>query len=376
VGFKDLLNKGKCLVGLHQGEWRAAAPTDCTFIRVCTLCHIESRRVEHTWPEWAYAADESCDQVRVCSRCSSSESRVNHSWGEVAYIADDSCDRQQICNRCRATTPGEPLHVLDSWRYTAADTCHQLQTCSRCHFVGSTYRVEHSWTEWQHSNAHNGPVRVCRRCGDMQTQPASPPAPTAQRAAASPTAGGAKPAEMSRKDMFEALKGKMQMLADQNLALDRVLGSMTDSLNERLAEHESKPPDTEARPRPPVFTDDSVGDMLRRAGVDVEEDAAEPQRDARLIGHWQYTDIIPGGGMTTEIHLVLENDGSFRRYSTSWGPAGRTPSPEERGQWHVDAGYLVLHYDDDQESRRAYKFSQGQLLFPGSKWPLPWSRGR
>jgi hypothetical protein len=353
VGLKDLLNKGKCLVGLHQGEWRAASARECTFTRICDLCHIESRKVEHIWPEWSFTAQDSCDQARVCTRCASSETRVDHSWGPVAYVATDSCNRKQTCSRCKATIPGEPLHVLDSWKYTEADKCNQLQACSRCHYVGTTYRVEHSWAEWEHSNAHNALVRVCGRCGDLQVQPA--PSATPQREASSSAAGTARLAEMSRKEMFEALKGKMQTLADQTSAMDRVLGAMTDSVKERLA------------------------------GADVAEEVEKPKRDTRLVGHWLYDDILPGGGMSTQIHLFLADDGSFRRYSQSWGPAGEIRSPEERGEWHDERRpgpsdpanrNLVLSYDDDQESRNQYEFVRGELFFPGSKWSRTWSRGR
>ena len=166
------------------------------------------------------------------------------------------------------------------------------------------------------------------------------------------------------------------MLADQTSAMDRVLGAMTDSVKERLAGAESKPVEADVRAQPPEVTDDAVADLLRRAGVDVEEEVEKPRRDARLVGHWLYDDIMPGGGMSTQIHLVLADDGSFRRYSESWGPAGHLRSSEERGEWHDENGNLVLSYDDDQESRRPYEFVRGGLFFPGSKWPRTWSPAR
>ena len=215
MGLKDLVNKGRCLVGLHDGEWRVVAPRNCTFVRVCERCQLESRRVDHLWPQWTYRGDQACDQSRTCSRCSAEEQRLQHMWGVAAYVTAESCNRQHTCSRCAATSPADAQHQFDAWRFTGSNDCNQLQLCSRCHADGASRRVEHAWTDWQHSNTRNGLERVCRRCGDLQVQPSPPPLPPTRNEAGQPSPH---------------------------------------------------------RAAPPVFSDDDVTDLLRRAGAPEEED--------------------------------------------------------------------------------------------------------
>ena len=170
MGLKDLFNKGKCLIGLHAGEWELSSPTECSFARTCTRCGAEHHKVVHLWAEWGFIAEASCDELRTCGRCQVQEQRVNHAWGTPTYEADDSCKQYHVCNRCHAVQPTAARHVMDQWRYLHTDGCVQVQQCSRCRADGAIQRVEHRWGNWQYNPASNGPARVCRRCGELQTQ--------------------------------------------------------------------------------------------------------------------------------------------------------------------------------------------------------------
>ena len=182
MGLMDLVNKGKCLIGLHEGEWRAASPTVCTFTRRCVRCAAEHSRVDHPWADWGFLANDACDQGRGCPRCSLHEQRVVHAFGAPALDSATSCDRHEECQRCHERRAASPEHVMTTWRFASDNDCRQVQQCSRCSADGTVTRVQHGWADWQHSNAHNGAVRVCRRCGELQAQPVTAPAPAAHAA--------------------------------------------------------------------------------------------------------------------------------------------------------------------------------------------------
>jgi hypothetical protein len=171
MGLKELLDKGKCLVGLHKGEWKAPSPTSCTFERVCERCAARHTKTEHVFEVWSFVAADACDQTRHCSRCGMVETRITHEWSAAEYVADGRCEQHQLCTRCKSAKPAKVAHVMDRWRYIDSDGCTQLQQCSRCNADGTTRRAEHQWGEWQHSNTLNGPVRVCKRCGELESRP-------------------------------------------------------------------------------------------------------------------------------------------------------------------------------------------------------------
>lgn len=174
MGLKDLVNKGKCLIGLHEGAWTAASPTDCTFTRKCVRCAAVHTKVEHAWGDWRFLREGDCDEGRSCGRCSLHDERVTHSFGAATYLSDTSCERREECQRCHTHRVATTQHTMTNWRFVAADECRQLQQCSRCHADGTVTRTEHAWGDWQHSNALSGPVRVCRRCGELQSRPGAP----------------------------------------------------------------------------------------------------------------------------------------------------------------------------------------------------------
>lgn len=178
--LRDLLNKGKCFIGLHQGEWNLASPSECSFTRTCARCGVEQHRVEHMWGEWAFVTEASCDQLRTCQRCRVQEQRVTHAWGAPGYAGDGRCEQEQVCTRCSAVQPAPDKHVMDRWRYLDDGACTQVQQCSRCHSDGNKRRVEHRFGDWQYNATTNEPARVCLRCGEMQVKPLSEaPAPPA-----------------------------------------------------------------------------------------------------------------------------------------------------------------------------------------------------
>ena len=365
MGFKDLINKGKCLIGFHQGEWCAESPTSCTFTRVCERCGVENSKVEHTWTEWSFSADVSCQQSRTCNRCGLQEERLYHTWAEAIYKTKATCEQEQVCARCREARPAPVRHVMDRWRYIEADGCTQVQQCSRCQTDSVKHRVEHSWGDWQHSNTHNGPVRVCRRCGEMQLQE--------QPAAAQAPLPTVPPAGMSRKEMFEALKPKMQMLAEQQAAMEHVLGAMID----RLVKREETPDEDANSPTPPTVADDAVADLIAQDESTEGSGRSLREGDARLVGHWRCTPpALSSGGfsLSTDINLVLDAEGRFARWSHSIGPAGETRSEPEYGSWSSPNGRLVLSYDDGEESVRTYEVHSRELLFPKEGHQAYWKR--
>ena len=83
--FKNLLDKGKCTLGFHAGEWRYMNSDTCQQVQVCERCDTESYRTAHNWPEWNYRAEGDCTLIRVCERCREEESKVDHIWGDWQY---------------------------------------------------------------------------------------------------------------------------------------------------------------------------------------------------------------------------------------------------------------------------------------------------
>jgi hypothetical protein len=316
VGLKDLLNKGKCLIGLHQGEWLAASSTVCTFTRTCVRCAAQHSKIEHPWGDWDFVSDQRCDQRRTCSRCAQAEDRVTHSWNPAQYLKPDSCEQHQRCARCNVSQPAPVSHRFDAVRFVDADCCDRIQECSRCHADGKRLAADHSWTDWEHSNAQNAGVRVCKRCGNMQTRPLPNAVPA------------------------NGQTGVRQFAFDV-----------------------------------PVVTDDAVADMLKRAGVRTE---TATQLDTRLVGHWRHTEILGGGGMSmsTDTHLQLTANGEFERWSRSISSMGERRGPHYAGRWTTESDTLTLRYDDGDQWLRSYQVESAALLFPHEGVLRYWERVR
>ena len=132
MALKDWLDTGKCLLGLHQGDWRLEAPSGCALVQTCERCGAVNRRIEHSWLDWHYIAEQRCDLSRSCSRCAESEQRMEHQWGAWIYREDDSCEQGIRCERCSA------------W--------------------SDETRTAHDWEPWEYSERYRAPVHGCARC--------------------------------------------------------------------------------------------------------------------------------------------------------------------------------------------------------------------
>ena len=166
--FKKLLQKGKCLLGFHEGEWNYEQPAQCTQTRLCTLCQKRQERTHHIWAEWEFERERDCAQRRVCERCAESEERVTHNWAAPEFVEEGSCEQVRRCARCEAEEPTGASHQWGRWEYAIEDHCSEHQICERCGARSTHSRLEHCWSEWQESAHYGGAVRVCRRCGEME----------------------------------------------------------------------------------------------------------------------------------------------------------------------------------------------------------------
>ena len=327
--IKDLLNKGKCLIGLHEGEWKSVSPTECSFTRICMRCGAKQQKVEHVWADWVFVNESSCDQTRTCGRCKIEEQRVVHAWAAPTYNGEESCEQVQACARCRAVQAAPIKHVMNRWRYLGAEACMQIEQCSRCNADGIKQRAEHQWGDWQFNPETNQPVRVCARCGELQVK--STPEAAAPRATPP--------------------------------------GAMADS-----AERTANKPLV-----PPTVSDDEVADLVARAGA-AEAPAAQSrlQHDHRLVGHWRHTEPMSSGGFSrvTDTHLVLDEQGRFARWSHSASSFGETQTEPLEGTWQCREGTLVLTYGNGNESVLLYEVHAQDLLFPNGGYQKYWQRVR
>jgi hypothetical protein len=135
MALRDWLGTGKCLIGLHEGDWIRENPISCTLIQTCNRCHTPSRRVEHEWAEWSYRSDKDCRLERSCNRCGEKERRIEHRWG--------------------------------TWKYRSQAGCEQGIQCTRCGSWSEDSRVEHDWGEWQYDERYRAPLHTCCRCSTV-----------------------------------------------------------------------------------------------------------------------------------------------------------------------------------------------------------------
>jgi hypothetical protein len=319
--------------------------------------------VEHVWAGWLFANESLCDQTRTCERCKIEEQRLVHAWGATAYKSEESCEQVQTCARCHAVQAAPTKHVMNQWQYLDAEACTQIEHCSRCNTDGIKQRVEHQWGNWQLNPETNQPVRVCVRCGELHVKL------TPEAAAPRATPPGVSPAGKSRKELFDALKPKMQQLAEMQGAMSQALGAMANS-----AERTANEP-----PAPPNFSDDEVADLLARAGaIDVPPTQGRLEHDPLLVGHWRHTDVMSSGGfsLVTDTHLVLDGEGRFARWSHSASGMGETTSGRMEGAWQSRKQTLVLTTDDGNETVLSYEVHAQDLLFPNGGSQKYWQRVR
>jgi hypothetical protein len=140
--LKNLFNTGKCVVGVHKGDWFYDVAAQCLQVQICELCDAKSTRTEHVWPEWRFQSGNTCQRVRVCNRCGEVEQSVEHMWSHWEYVYENDCTQVQICGRCKEKSP----HT----------------------------RVYHDWREPSHREFDNMPVTACRRCLEILPEPNLP----------------------------------------------------------------------------------------------------------------------------------------------------------------------------------------------------------
>jgi hypothetical protein len=128
--FKNLINKGRCIVGAHKGEWFYDAPDQCTQIQICELCDIKSTREAHAWSAWHFQSHNTCDTVRECSRCEEVEYDVEHKWTRWEYVDSTNCIQAQICDRCKERS--EHTRVVHQWKEWEYHVLERTRTCRRC----------------------------------------------------------------------------------------------------------------------------------------------------------------------------------------------------------------------------------------------------
>ena len=165
--LKELFQKGKCKIGFHEGEWEYESLEKCLQFRICSICGKRSEKFSHVWDDWEYVYEDQCDQDRFCKRCGEKESRKEHSWGEWRYESG-SCRQFRICARCYERETGSSEHLWGQFEYIDSNICSQSQTCKRCGVTNN--RINHDWGDWVYSESKESPIRVCRRCGEMQTK--------------------------------------------------------------------------------------------------------------------------------------------------------------------------------------------------------------
>lgn len=313
--WKDLFDKGKCMVGLHQGDWSFPNEKDCTLIRICTRCAKESRKVEHNLGEWTYMSDGDCDQQQTCLRCELATHREVHQWQEPIRKSEDHCEQVAVCSRCNAEQEAPASHLWSEWKYVSPEACGQTQTCERCGSQ-SAKRTEHLWGEWHHSEQHGGAVHVCRRCGEL------------------------------------ALSTQSQMLA--------IVSSFRNS-------QASAPRELAA----PASNPDAVSAATADGG---HAPSANPkgERDPRLVAHWRFTDATPFG--TTDYHRVLQANGGFVDSSHYCGQIGESRTGPEPGKWRTGNQTLYLSYSDGRSLTFEYHLENDTLFFPGAKFQRLWER--
>ena len=365
--FKDILQRGKCLVGFHQGPWQFSAEKICTKVQICTACRARTEKPEHNWTDWDRPRTDGCDFLRQCSRCGITETKTEHVWGEPAYAAPAACALHRVCSRCAATEQAGTRHVMDTWVYAAEGACVQKNACSRCGTTGMQTRTEHAWNPPVESAYYRATVTVCGRCGEMRV-----PADSVVSLQQAANAVRAMTAAADRASFDASVRQHSTVLtapATQHylkLATDRF--ALESGAREKLA----------AAGR---FTA-----ACAQVGVEAALSCAAPQapapapaagaRDQRLIGHWRHTESMSSSGFsnTTDTHLVMDADGSAVSWSHSAGSLGEQRSAKESGTWRTAGS--TLYVDAGLSYSGGYQTEGGQLLWSEARRYRFWTKVR
>jgi hypothetical protein len=428
--LKNLLDKGKCFVGIHEGEWSFIKDKDCTRLRICSRCATESRKVEHNLGEWDYVRDGHCEQQQTCSRCDLATQREVHVWQEPERRSEESCEQVIVCSRCNAEKEGPQSHLWGDWAYVTPDACGQIQTCERCNASGAK-RTEHLWGEWHHSEQHGGAVHVCRRCGEFarstQAQILSIISSLSNKQAPVPRqiAGPESNRELNVTDdpesaarhaqletmnaaiteQFEKVRAQMNALdagplsqseaaAKEELAEQfEQLKMQMNTLNAKRAALPTTKPETKKRTKEEIDFEKlklelnrfnemekalagimkQVANSLPSAEAGTQGASSQAELDARLVGHWRFTETSFGA---TDYHRVLQTDGSFADSSHSVSQFGESRTGPEPGEWRTRNKVLYLNYSDGRSLTLEYQLDRDTLFFPGARVQRLWQRVR
>jgi hypothetical protein len=386
---KDFLDKGKCLLGFHQGTWEYRKSADCTQFKLCERCAVESRRVEHRWDEWDYKAEGTCDLARTCSRCAQTENQLKHIWGEPRYQRADSCEQVAVCIRCGDLEDRKAEHQLDRWAYQNQDDCMQVETCSRCGQRGQTTRLQHDWDPWTQSEFYQSRVRVCRHCGEMLVD--APGAPVSMQA----VEGAIN--RLAAAGSWEEIRSHLR--ADQSTLLSPVAEKYFQFAVEQYPNDESATKRLAGAHRivtrcREVGINQAIEDL---GGAAVTQPTPAPQAksiatpnaapaaptaadrlDKRLIGHWRSTEVMPslgsGVSMVTDSHCVLDACGDFTFWSKTRGSHSNSDSERTSGTWEARDGELHLRFQAGASWSKAYTFMEHKMFWPGNRRYFQWER--
>jgi hypothetical protein len=382
--WRDLLDKGKCALGFHIGDWVYVRERGCEQVRICSRCHAETRQTVHTWGAWQYRASDSCEMARTCSRCGEDEHKTEHVWGDAAYESEESCKTVRPCTRCNERTPAGDAHTWQSWSYDAAESCGQTLTCSRCGQKGTKKRVEHHWAEWQQSEFYRSRVRVCGRCGELvfdldetgndadriSLQTASHAVATVMRAKDQSELRQ----RISEHDavLFSAVTEKYFDFAVDQLASGAEAKESFRQYRELIGRCRNEGIETVFAPAPQTTV------STAESPTPPEATTARLEFDTRLLGHWHSMEILGAGtgfSNTTDTHCVLDQSGRFQWQSQSFtsGLGGRTSQPQS-GTWSASDNTLRLVFDNGNQLVRAYQLSGNSMLWPADSRYKLWQR--
>lgn len=392
--FNNLLNKGKCAIGFHKGDWAYVAEDSCTLRQVCERCGNEAEKIEHTWGEWTYAQDGDCTLTRECARCKSQETTVEHQWGDIHYKADTTCEQVQTCTRCQTEQPAGTVHQWDTWSYVDAEKCVQSATCSRCGEASQQTRVHHQWAAPVTSEFYDTQVTVCEHCGDM-VFPQQNEHLTMREMEYSVEAV----LKTMKSGEYTSILGSfhqhqqtlLQPVTDNYilLAADRVglsnqtaiapygqLLTLLDEAREKGVDEAIKAEYAPTPPPPPAAPQTTYTPPPQPKPAPTPPPTEKKQGlDRQLIGHWRHTDSMAGGGfsMVTDTHLVLDGQGNAQRYSRTVSSFSDKQSGIERGKWTTDGNDLVVNFGRGQE-HYTYEVHSDSLYFPNEGHFRLWTR--
>lgn len=388
--FKNLLEKGKCSLGFHEGEWAFQDPGQCDQVRVCVRCQTESRRTEHTWGEWAYLADDACDLQRSCERCRQAESHIEHSWGEAVYHEEGSCQQVHLCQRCGESKPAGIEHQWDSWLYLADDDCTQVQLCGRCGEKSQQTQLNHDWGPWQQDDFYGVPLSVCRHCGELIFNLA-----------------GTQPSLQEMDSLMEELlaAGTIEELYKLVQANQTSLASPVRELYFRFAfdqyGHDDDLREALENMQGLLHLCEQYGIEATFAQLTGADQAAQPvsgsvpaeapataapahptagsdqgQVLAHMAGRYRHTDsqYSDGFSMVTDTHMLLDSNGRFSWSSEKAGSFGSSQSGPEYGRWFVANNQLCLIFDSGSRMVQPFELSADSLFLPQEGHYRLWTR--